>query len=216
MNRLEEIELLTEGLHVRTKGLATLGHSELTVQVSTPALLTESEAFLHFIVNYVVEQGAQLGPDETLAYGYWLTQFRAQGPNLMEVWEYNSDATQFVLGATLTLTYWRDQHEICRRYGADFSPPRPDNLVVISAGVMEGNPVQGVRYPSPEHMSGWWITTDQYNGDITSLRQEHLYHLTSVRPDLARYIALPSGYRFDLAGGEDVWFEQKVADQPVS
>jgi hypothetical protein len=77
--------------------------------------------------------------------------------------------------------------------------------------VLQGDVVQGVRYPSPEHMSGWWITTDRYDGDIRSLTQEHLYHLTAARPDLARYLALPFGFRFDQASGEDVWFDEQVA-----
>jgi hypothetical protein len=76
---------------------------------------------------------------------------------------------------------------------------------------LQGDAVQGVRYPSPEHMSGWWITTDRYDGDIRSLTQEHLYHLTAARPDLARCLALPFGFRFDQASGEDVWFDEQVA-----
>ncbi|MBF7074579.1 hypothetical protein ISG33_14330 [Glaciecola sp. MH2013] len=44
-------------------------------------------------------------------------------------------------------------------------------MVVISDGIYENNgPVEGVRYPSPEHMSGWWLTTELYNGDIKTLK----------------------------------------------
>lgn len=70
--------------------------------------------------------------------------------------------------------------------------------------------MQGVRYPSPEHMSGWWVTTDRYDGDVRTLRHEHLYHLTAARPDLARYVALPFGFRFDLGRHEDVWFDPRT------
>ena len=59
--------------------------------------------------------------------------------------------------------------------------------------------VQGVRYPSPPHMSGWWITTDLYDDDITSLKTVHACHVTAVRPEQARYLALPPGWRFDTA-----------------
>lgn len=37
---------------------------------------------------------------------------------------------------------------------ADPPFPAPDQLVVMSEGVYEGDVVEGVRYPSPEHMSG--------------------------------------------------------------
>jgi hypothetical protein len=89
-----------------------------------------------------------------------------------------------------------------------------DRLVVVSDGVLESEPVEAVRYPSPEHMSGWWITTDRYNGDVQSLRTHHLYHLTAARPELAQYLALPYGFRFNLARGEDIWFDPEVARQP--
>jgi hypothetical protein len=217
MSQASEVELITEGLSVRTEGLVTANHPELRARVASPALLDECQAFLRFVVNYLKRESARIGPGQTLAYGYWLTKFDpADDAQHLEVWEYNADATEFVIGATLTLTYWRDQHEVCRKFGANFAPPRPDSLVVISDGVLSGEAVQGVRYPSPEHMSGWWITTDRYDGDIKSLKREHLYHLTAARADLARYVALPDGYRFDLANREDVWFDQKVAQQSAS
>jgi hypothetical protein len=87
--------------------------------------------------------------------------------------------------------------------------PKPDQLVVISDGVFEGDIVEGVRYPSPQHMSGRWLTTDRYNGDIKSLRTVHFHHVTESRPDLMGFLKLPFGYRF-FSG--DAWFDQKVAD----
>lgn len=206
---MQDVDLYVEGLNVRTSGLASAAHPELRVSVADAALLGECEAFLGFVLAYL-RRGARLRAEETLAYGYWLTKFRAAGDGLLEAWEYSADATEFVPGVTLALGYWRDQHEVCDRYAAEFTPPRPDQLVVVSDGVLEGDAVQGVRYRSPEHMSGWWITTDRYNGDTKSLRREHLYHLTAARADLARYVALPFGFRFDLAHHEDVWFDPET------
>jgi hypothetical protein len=59
-------------------------------------------------------------------------------------------------------------------------------------------------------MSGWWITTGRYDGNTASLKREHLRHLTAARPDLARLIALPFGFRFDLTHHEDVWFDPQT------
>ena len=146
-----------------------------------------------------------------MAYGYWITRFQDADRNMLETWEYNPGATDFIKGASLTLRYWKDQHVICKAYEADFQPPRPDKLTVISKGVLEGLPVQGVRYPSPDHMSGWWITTAQYEGNIDTLTHEHTYHITAARPDLAKYLALPPGFRFDLSSFEDVWLDEKIA-----
>lgn len=208
------VRVSTLGTLVTTEGLARGGYREVVVDTGDRALTAEGEAFLRAIVNHLIETRSVLKPEETFRYGYWLTLFKAAGNDTLEVWEHAADASHFVPGAKLTLTYWRDQQSVCAKYGAAFMPPRPDKLAVVSAGVFEGDPVQGIRYPSPEHMSGWWFTTDRYDGNMKSLRTEHLYHVTAARPDLARYVALPYGFRFDLSKGEDVWFEEKIASQP--
>jgi hypothetical protein len=127
-----------------------------------------------------------------------------------ETWEYNAEATGFVRGANLTLRYWRDQHIVCKLHESEFNPPRPDQLTVISKGVLEGLPVKAVRYPSPIHMSGWWIVTDEYDQNIKSLKNEHTYHITAARPELAKYLALPQGFRFDSLA-QDAWLDHEVA-----
>jgi hypothetical protein len=195
---------------VRTEGLKALEKPELSVDVATE-LLVESERFLHYVSNYLSSSGTHLKSGETLAYGYWLVKFqKARQRDLLETWEYTADASGFRKGGDLTLKYWRDQHLICDQHRTVFSPPRPDRMTVVSQGVLEGLPVQGIRYPSPDHMSGWWITTDLYDGNVRSLRHEHTYHVTAARPDIAKYLALPSGFRFNFSVAEEVWFDEKL------
>jgi hypothetical protein len=202
-------------LTIRTVGLSTAGHPEILVEFDDLDLREEAETFLNHVADYLTNSGRKLRPGETMAYGYWITRFQDAGPNLLEVWEYCETAKEFVKGGSLTLRFWKDQHALCKKYGGDFQPPTPDKLTVISKGVLEGLPVQGVRYPSPEHMSGWWITTDQYDGNIDSLMHEHTYHVTAHRPELAKYLALPFGFRFDLSSFEDIWFDEKVAKAAI-
>jgi len=199
-----------DGGTVRTEGLRSHALPEIEASVSHSDLIEPARHYLLYVANYLVKYEKSIRPGETLAYGYWLTKFESLAPELLEVWEYKADASTFVRGVSLTLSYWRDQHETCERYGAEFKPPRPDLLTVISEGVLKGMPVQGVRYPSPENMSGWWITTDLYNGDVSTLRKEHTYHVTAARPDLAKFLALPMGFRYDLSAGKDVWFDEEV------
>ncbi len=91
------------------------------------------------------------------------------------------------------------QRATCKRYGAPYAPVSDAQLCAVSDGVYEGDAVQGVRYSAPEHMSGWYITTARYNGDHLSLRVEHVAHVVEARPDIAPLLALPPGYRFDIA-----------------
>jgi hypothetical protein len=209
------INLVTVGqsgsrFSIQTLGLSKAGHREIRVGVLDPALAEECKHFLNYISGYVMTSGKQILSGETMAYGYWLVKFQGTEEGVLETWEYASDALDFVEGADLTLQYWRDQHTTCKLHEAEFIPPRPDKLTVISDGVLDGLPVQGIRYPSPDHMSGWWITTDLYNGDIRTLKHEHTYHVSAARPDLAKYLALPYGFRFDLSATEDVWQDEKV------
>ncbi len=88
-------------------------------------------------------------------------------------------------------------------------------MIVISDGVFEGECVEGVRYPSPKHMTGWWLTTQKYNGDTSTLRVEHYYHLPEKRPDLIKYLALPFGFRFfqkdeTVGREEEIWKDDNV------
>jgi hypothetical protein len=206
-----DVETIGDELTVVTSGLADVGHMEILARVSNSALVPEAEAFLGFVVDYLNSSGVSLSHEQTLAYGYWLTRF-VKNCNILEAWEYTPDAVSFVPGITQTLKYWHEQHEVCERHRAEFLPPRPDRLVVISEGVIEGDQdVQGVRYPSPEHMSGWWLTTGRYKGDTASLKTTHAYHVTASRPELARLFALPYGFRFDLSRGDNIWFDEEVA-----
>jgi hypothetical protein len=202
-------EILVESLTVRTKGLSVFGQPELKAHVDNPRLVAECRTLIAFLARYISEEGVRIEREHKIAYGYWILKF-VSDDNGLEAWELDSNGDEFVRGVNLTLHYWIEQHEVCRKASGEFTPPRPDQLVVVSDGVFEGDAVKAVRYPSPEHMSGWWMTTDRYNGNIDSLRNEHMYHLTAVRPDLARYVCLPYGYRFDFSSTEDIWFDEKV------
>ncbi len=109
--------------------------------------------------------------------------------------------------------------EVCATHNVN--PVLVDNnqLVAVSEGVLEGDLVEGVRYNSPEHMSGWWLTTEKYNGDINTIKTEHFYHLLEKRPDLVKYLALPYGFRFFQKGYKDgpekIWFDEKIAKNEI-
>jgi len=197
---------------LNTVGFASRRQPELALKLLGDASERDGRELLRYVTDSAAKTGKPIRSSETMLYGYWLIQFVAGRSGLLDIWEYDASATQFHEGAELALKYWREQHEVCARAAAPFTPPRPDQLVVVSDGVFEGDPVKAVRYPSPEHMSGWWMVTDRYDGDVSSMRREHLYHLTSRRPDLAPYIALPFGYRFDLTHHDDVWLDPEVLE----
>src|ERR1051326_1504504 len=132
---MRDVKYKKEGLSAITCGLIAHRLPELRVRVIDPQLLHEAEKFLRFVVDYL-RTGARIRPGETMNYGYWLVKFQAVNNELLEVWEYDRDGTEFILGGSQALLYWRDQHETCAQAKAIFSPPRPDKLTCVSVGVM--------------------------------------------------------------------------------
>jgi hypothetical protein len=207
-----QVEIITQenGLTIETNGIASILGYELSASVVDAELSEECLKFIRSISEYI-QVGKTICDGETIKYGYWLTKVVLKD-NKFNFWEYEPEATKFVPGINNTLFYWKAQHQICNKVGAFFSPPIPDQMITISDGVYEGDDVEGVRYPSPDHMSGWWLTTDRYDGNIKSLKVVHAHHVTAKRPDLARFLALPYGYRF-FSPSSDVWRDTKIIEE---
>lgn len=205
-----EIITYANGLTIETKGVTSILGHELSATVVDVTLSEECLSFIRSIAEYI-QAGNKVSSEETIKYGYWLTKVVLED-NKFNFWEHDPEGVEFVRGINNTLFYWKAQHQICNKVGAAFSPPVPDQMIVISDGVYEGDDVEGVRYPSPEHMSGWWLTTDRYDGNIKSLRTVHAHRVTAKRPDLAAFLALPYGYRF-FSPSCDVWRDTKIIEE---
>ena len=109
----------------------------------------------------------------------------------------------------------RVQRAQCELVGTHFAPPRAHQLISVDEGVEDGAHVEGVRYPAPDHMSGWYVTTERYDGDVSSLRHECYACFCGRCPRLARVLALPAGHRFDTSAGE-INFSAEIAAEPPS
>ena len=108
------------------------------------------------------------------------------------------------------MTQTSDQRRICTAYGETWNPPLPDTKIGIAKNVLEGLvPINGLRHPPSEETSGWYIwagaTLSSADDFFSPL---HVSHLGDWCPQAVPYLALPPGWRFLLAhGNEDVWFD---------
>ncbi|AUO45739.1 immunity protein Imm33 domain-containing protein [Pseudomonas ogarae] len=195
------------GLTLKTEGLAERFDYEVSVMVDDPGLKEGAIDFIDLVVRYV-EAGYRVAPDETLGYGCWVTKMHLNDKRELLFFEQSPVTGVYVPGISTTLRLWAEQHAVCERAGADYAAPTFDQMIVISDGILEGDPADGVRYPSPEHMSGWWLTTDRFDGSVKNLKTVHTQHVAVSRPDLVRFLALPFGYRFHGATN-DVWLDEK-------
>ncbi|UXZ98211.1 hypothetical protein K3169_10260 [Pseudomonas phytophila] len=196
------------GVALKSEGLLERFGYEISVNFNDTNLRNDAIEFIDLVVRYI-EEGHQVASGETLGYGSWITKMELNDNRELIFFEQVPLTDEYALGISTTLRLWIEQHSVCSKVGADFTTSRFEQLIVISDGVLEGEASEGVRYPSPEHMSGWWITTDKYNGDTKSLKTVHAPHLAVNRPDLVKYLGLPNGYRFHELTN-DAWFDEKV------
>lgn len=194
-----------------TSGLRELGYPEVRLRLKPGDDLTAAESLLRTIGNYMIEQRISLRSGETFGFGSWTVQLLAERDDELWISEYTSSGDRYVDGASFALNLWGRQQMVCEKNEASCLRPAPTQLVVISDGVLEGDPIDGVRYSSPGHMSGWWITTDRYNNDPKTLKLVHVMHVLEKRPELGEILALPFGFRFDKSG--TVTFDEHVANE---
>ena len=201
--------------YVVTKGLSKFGQQEIRLAVTEHGLLPAAERYLRRLMKYIETSGARLHAGDTIPYGYWLLKFVGADSGVLDAWEMTEDGEEFVCGVTRAARYWRCQRLTCQQYNAQYAPPCADKLCAMMPEVLDrGRRVCGARYPSPEHMSGWWLTTPEYSGDVSELSVRHLFHVTHAVRELAKFLALPFGYCFECdPQGERVWFEEQIAKQ---
>lgn len=193
---------------LHTVGLREYGHSDVFLRLHFGDDSRVAEELLRMIGDYVISRKISLQSEETFGFGSWTVQFIVGDKGELWVNEYVLEGDRYVDGASFAMNLWKNQQIICEQNKVLCIRPTSTQLVVVSDGVLEGDPVEGVRYPSPGHMSGWWITTDRYNDDPKTLKSIHLMHVLRVRPELAEILALPFGFRFDKDG--IIAFDQQV------
>jgi hypothetical protein len=176
--------------------------------------IDESEArmLLGAITGHVRDTGVIVQEGETFRHGLWMVRFYEGEGGSLEIFEPDpAEPTKDRRGAAAALRFYRLTTDLCARFGARFDPPFAGQMAMLSTGISQGASVQGVRYPSPPHMSGWWVTSDEYDGNVGSLRADHLFHLIAARPDLVALLGMPAGWRFDTAASHSPWFDPEVA-----
>jgi len=166
----------------------------------------EYQRVFNYLINYILDANPVINDGQTIAYHSWMLKF-VFSDNFITLNEISATGDSFIEGVDNAIRIVNEQREVCFSNSSDPLYPLFSQMIVVSKGVLEGDPIEAVRYKSPTHMTGWWITTDLYDGDIKSLQTMHYYHLAFKRPDILRYLALPYGYRFNLDNKVHIWFD---------
>ena len=208
------------GIDIRKEKEGFISHGLVELifkEISCPkGIYPDDEYFnvFRYIIDYLRTSGAIIKDDETISYKSWILKFVVTKNDQFTLFEANQVGSEYVPGIEYALKVSKAQEDMCAQFDTSASFVTFGQLVVISNGVYEGLPLQGVRYNSPSHMSGWWLTTDLYDGNVKSLSNVHYYHLAFSRPDLLKYLALPFGFRFfHSANGSDIWYDPKIGNK---
>lgn len=168
---------------------------------------------IEYIIEYILESNPVIKSDQTIAYFSWVLKFIDTHDDCFSLWEAEATGNGYQEGIDYAIKVVREQNDECIKYGVSPIFPAFSQNIVVSKGVYEGLAIEAVRYQSPNHMTGWWLTTDLYDDNVDSLMNVHYYHVAFKRPDILKYFALPYGYRFLVNNKEgDVWFDADVLD----
>ena len=189
------IEIFIDGLCVGTRGLNQLSQLELSLTVDAADLIGDAYSLMLRLVRYIERGTERIVSGETVRQGIWLLRFELEGSTLI-AFDYNENTRTFDRGASRTLICLRDQQVMCNVVRSSFMPPRLDQKIVVTEGIQELSSFRGIRYAAPEHMSGWWLLSELYEGPKSPKRVMCIEELLVIRPDLMSFLAIETGMGF--------------------
>jgi hypothetical protein len=106
------------------------------------------------------------------------------------------------------------QEELCSRFGVVGNPPRTGEKLGIARATVGKLPINGLRIHL-EGTCGWFIWAgEEASTDPNFYQPLHVEHVVDYLPSVVPYLALPPGYRFQIADGyEDVWFDSTLLSE---
>lgn len=105
------------------------------------------------------------------------------------------------------------QKEICAKYDVAHYPSPPNLKVGIALNVQKGiTPINGLRHLPEGDTTGWYIWAgEELSTDPDFFKPLHVEHLSDWCPEVQKYLGLPPGWRFLIAGDyEDVWYDESL------
>lgn len=105
-----------------------------------------------------------------------------------------------------------DQQAVGSRFGVTPDPPAGMTKVGIALQTRGRLPLNAVRHAPENGTCGWYIWWgDSLTEDTDFFQPLHVSHLPERAPEILSYLALPPGWRVQIAPQhEDVWFDDSV------
>ena len=106
----------------------------------------------------------------------------------------------------------QQQRALCRQRGENYVPAPPESKLGLALDTLGQLPVNGLRHPPEKDTNGWYL----WCGENLSQAKDffaplHTKHLMEKCPESLRFLGLPPGCRFLLAGDHvDIWFDSEL------
>jgi hypothetical protein len=106
------------------------------------------------------------------------------------------------------------QQEVCSRFGVVAKPSGAGEKLGVALATVGKLPINGLRIRL-EGTCGWFIWAgEEASTDPDFYQTLHVEHVASYLPSVEPYLALPPGYRFQIADGYvDVWFDSTLLSE---
>ncbi len=104
------------------------------------------------------------------------------------------------------------QRLVCQDYDQQCIPPEPESKLGFALQTQGLVPINGLRHPSQGDTNGWYIWRgEKLSADPDFFAPLHTQHLLEYCPEALKFLGLPPGYRFLIAGEYvDVWFDESL------
>jgi hypothetical protein len=104
------------------------------------------------------------------------------------------------------------QRSLCEEKGYDYVPTDLDSKLGFAIETQGKIPINGLRHPSAGDTNGWYIWCgEELSQEANFFDPLHTRHLFERCPDAIRFLGLPPGCRFLIAGDYvDAWFDESL------
>jgi hypothetical protein len=132
----------------------------------------------------------------------------------LELWK------QFLLTGKYQLSEYNNwnahiesQKAICQQLNTDWNPINY-KLKIGVGGDLSNEPWNGLRHPEEQGTTGWFIWSGEYSERADFFKPMCAEHLLQMRPELIRFLGLPTSFRFlaDNKGYVDIWRDDKLLE----
>ena len=104
------------------------------------------------------------------------------------------------------------QRIVCQDYDQQCVPPEPNSKLGFALQTKGMLPINGLRHPPEGDTNGWYLWGgNELSDDPKFFAPLHTDHLVTQCPEAIKFLGLPPGYRFLVAGDYvDVWFDESL------